>query len=127
MANWAIVIGISKYAAAQSLEACTNDALQFRKWLMKEANGGNVLPENILLSLAPVRSTDIPNDLKYNDAKSDDIIAIIHELIEKSGGEGDRLFFYYSGHGLSNRENFIEEDAMIGSDCTAQFPNRTLY
>jgi hypothetical protein len=58
LANWAILIGISKYTAAQSLEAYTNDALQFRKWLMKEANGDNVPPENILLSLAPVTPTD---------------------------------------------------------------------
>jgi Caspase domain len=125
MADWALAIGVSKYLAAPSLSACINDVVEFRKWLISPKEG-NVPETNIILSLSPTNPSDVPNGLQYGDARSDDMIIAIDELIRRSGGQGERLFFYYSGHGLSNEENFIEEDAMIGSDCSAQFPDKAL-
>lgn len=125
MADWAVVIGISDYTVLPKLDACTNDALRFRSWLV-DPKGGNVDPNNILLALAPPRSFTMPSGILSYDARADDIIAVIDDLVTKSGGTGDRLFFYYSGHGLSNREYFVNNDTMVGSDCTAQYPTRTL-
>jgi Caspase domain len=82
--------------------------------------------KNILLSLAPIVLTDIPNEFQHKGAKSDEIIDIIHELIKKSHREWRLAISYCSGHGLGVRENNIEYDAMIGAICNADHPNKTL-
>jgi Caspase domain len=126
MANWAIVIGIDKYwTPSACLSGAVRDALRMREWLL-EADGGGVPPANHLLLLSPKGPDEIPDGIEYDPGTHDTIITHINRLLKESGGEGDRLFFHYSGHGLSNRQFFRHEDALVPEDFTDEFTDRSL-
>ncbi len=117
MANWAVVIGINKYRSEQmSLRGAVRDALTMREWLIDPA-GGKVPEANVLTALSPRDGEDV-RGVEARGASRDDITDLILELIERSGGVGDRLFVYYAGHGLTARVNFSDENALLASDFT---------
>ena len=126
MANWAIVIGVNKYWTPKAcLSAAVPDALLMREWLL-DKNGGAVPPHNLFLLLAPNKADEVPAGLDYLDATQDMISTVIDGVVKRSGGTGERLFFHYSGHGLSAWINFSEQDALVPTDFTPQFTNRSL-
>lgn len=130
MANWAIVIGINKYDWKTSawLKGAINDALEVTKWLL-DATGGNVPSNNLYLLLSASDEDVIPKDLGVYiySARKEDIVNVIVDLVRsvnKSVENGDRLFFYFAGHGLGAA--FGKDQALIPSDFIHADPTRSI-
>ncbi len=119
--NWALVIGVNEYSLPQyRLNGAVNDAMEVRKWLLSQ-EGGKVPPENLFLLLSDDVDVHVPPHTEQ--ATTQKIIDAARKLIVKSGGHGDRLFFYFAGHGLSNYE-YGEQEAICPSDFD---PTRTNF
>jgi hypothetical protein len=115
--NWALVIGIDKYWSEQAmLHGAVRDALRMRDWLLDGAGGG-VPAEHLVLVLGP-RDDDRP-DLTFVDATKDKIMIAMSDLLSMSGGKGERLFFFYAGHGLTARVDNRDENALVACDFNA--------
>ena len=115
--NWALVVGIDKYWSDQAtLRGGVRDALQMREWLLDGAGGG-VPAEHLVLVLAP-RDDDHP-DPPFVEATKDKIMIAINDLLTLSGGKGERLYFFYAGHGLTARVDNRDENALVASDFNA--------
>ncbi len=117
MPNWAIVIGIDQYWVPQAcLRGAVRDALKMREWLVN-VDGGAVPNRNLFLLLGPApNSPQPPAGVQALPATQDKLIEAIELLLNRSGGRGERFFFYYSGHGLSSRIDFSQEDGIIPTD-----------
>ena len=89
---YAIIMGISSYPGIYPpLKYADKDALLFRDFL-RTPSGGNTKPENILLLL---------ND----SAKAADFnVRALGWLKGKNLKKGDRLYLYFSGHGVAMNE-----------------------
>src|SRR3954454_13979501 len=117
MASWAVVIGINRYWLPQAcLDGAVKDALDMRKWLL-DPNGGNVAKENLTLLLAP-REGEEPRNVRWADATKDNIVQGIADLVQRSGGQGERLYFFYAGHGITARVANSDETTIVGTDFT---------
>jgi Caspase domain len=115
--NWALVIGIDKYWSDEAaLQGGVSDALRMREWLLDGAGGG-VPAEHLVLVLAP-RDDDPPN-VPFVEATKDKIMIAINDLLSMSGGKGERLYFFYAGHGLTARVDNRDENALVASDFNA--------
>jgi hypothetical protein len=115
--NWALVIGIDKYWSDEAtLQGGVRDALRVREWLLDGAGGG-VPAEHLVLALAP-RDDDRP-DLEFVEATKDKLMIAINDLLSMSGGKGERLYFFYGGHGLTARVDNRDESALVASDFNA--------
>ena len=115
--NWALVIGIDKYWSDEAtLQGGVRDALKMREWLLDGAGGG-VPAEHLVLVLGP-REGDKP-DLDFVDATKDTIMIAINDLLSMSGGKGERLYFFYGGHGLTARVDNRDESALVAADFNA--------
>jgi hypothetical protein len=115
--NWALVIGIDRYWSDDAtLHGGVRDALRMREWLLDGAGGG-VPAEHLVLVLAP-RDDDKPN-LEFVEATKDKIMIAINDLLSMSGGKGERLYFFYGGHGLTARVDNRDENALVASDFNA--------
>ncbi|MBV9282901.1 MAG: caspase family protein, partial [Chloroflexi bacterium] len=126
MANWAIVIGIDQYWKHHAcLKGAVRDALRMREWL-NDVDGGGVPKYNLSLLLSPSPSSDVPPGLQYLDATRGRIIEAIDRLVKQSGGKGERLFFHYSGHGLTSRFNFHDENAIVPGDFNELLTDNSL-
>lgn len=126
MANWAIVIGIDQYAIADAtLRGAVRDALRMREWLL-DPLGGDVPEENLALVLGPADGAS-PLDPALGAAAPDRNSATkaVADLIARSGGAGERLYFYYSGHGIAARTGFSDEDAVLFSDFEWLLPDNS--
>ncbi|MBN1461012.1 MAG: caspase family protein [Armatimonadetes bacterium] len=127
MANWAIVIGIDRYwRPERHLKGAVSDALKVREWLT-DVNGGAVPSRNLTLLVSPTSNgSQIPPGVTTLDATRDNIVAAIAKLLQISNGQGDRFFFYYSGHGLNCRRDFANENAIVPSDFTDLHTDKAL-
>ena len=117
MANWALVIGIDRYwSEGAHLHGAVRDALAVREWLLDPA-GGDVPPENLVLVLEPREDSD-PLDPSLNalGGTKSNIVVAISNLIALSGGQGDRLYFFFAGHGLTARVANRDESALMATD-----------
>jgi len=115
--NWALVVGIDKYWSDEAtLHGGVRDALKMREWLLDGAGGG-VPAEHLVLVLAP-RDDDRP-DVPFVEATKDKIMIAINDLLSMSGGKGERLYFFYAGHGLTARVDNRDENALVASDFNA--------
>jgi uncharacterized caspase-like protein len=126
VANWAIVIGIDRYAIQDAtLGGAVRDALAMREWLL-DPLGGDVPEDNLALVLGP-RPDAPPLDPALNAAAPEHNSATkaVADLIQRSGGTGERLYLYYSGHGISARTDFSDEDAMLFSDFEWVLPTNS--
>ena len=85
-------------------------------WLLDPA-GGNVPEKQLLLLLSP-RDGVVP-DVKSIEATKDNINLAINDLMLISKGEGERLYFYFSGHGLTARVANRDENALVTSGFNA--------
>ena len=116
MDNWAVVIGIDRYWSKEvSLKGAVRDAEKVCEWLLSP-DGGAVPESNLVFLASPLRGRKRPAGSV--EANKDNITEGIAKLIRKSGGKGDRLFFYYAGHGLTAREDFSDKQALVASDFT---------
>jgi uncharacterized caspase-like protein len=115
MANWAIVIGIDRYWTDRAcLKGAVADALRMREWLLDPA-GGNVPEENMALILSPLAGEE-PAGLDAVDGTYTQIITAVDNLLRRAKGKGDRLYFFYAGHGLTARVNQRDENALVAND-----------
>ena len=128
MANWAVVVGIDRYwSEGAHLRGAVRDALAVREWLLDPA-GGNVPAENLQLVLAPgpnsppldPKLAQLPIGTKAN------ITVAINNLIQQSGGSGERLFFFFAGHGLTARVSNRDESALLATDFTTVTPDQSI-
>jgi hypothetical protein len=87
-----------------------------REWLLDGAGGG-VPAEHMVLVLGP-RDDERP-DLSFVDATKDKIMITINDLLSMSSGKGERLYFFYAGHGLTARVDNRDENALVASDFNA--------
>jgi hypothetical protein len=60
------------------------------------------------------------------DADHGSLITIINEVVRMSGGSGERLFFYFAGHGLTAKKDFQDDDALLTSDFTTAITTNSL-
>lgn len=131
MAHWAIVIGINDYWNPNAnLRGAVPDAVELVRWLL-DKKGGDVPAKNLFLLTRPTppRLPDgvtLPPLITRRDATKDDLIEVIDKLIEKSEGQGERLFFCFSGHGLINHQNFTDEQALVMADFSPRRPDNAI-
>lgn len=115
MARFAIVIGIDSYKnASWNLTGAVNDAIRFAEWALGR---GGVERENLrlLLSAKQARPTPVP----YDPADRATIKQAIIDFQKGAGAGGERLYFYYGGHGLSApgaAQGAFQEPVLIPSD-----------
>lgn len=117
MANWAIVIGIDQYRKPEfCLRGAVRDALAMTEWL-RSVKGGAVPTPNLFLCLG--RGSNSPPDpagITSLNATRVQIIRVIERLRKRIGDTDERLFFYYSGHGLSVTTDYHTEQAILPED-----------
>jgi|GEM_PF-387664 len=122
--NWAIVIGINEYWNPRAnLYGAVSDAMAMVEWLTSE-KGGNVPARQLFLlthPFPPPSDKPLPPLMNKRDATKGDLIETINQLIDKSEGQGERLFFYFSGHGLFN-----EEQALVMADFSTSRPDNAI-
>jgi hypothetical protein len=107
----AIVIGIDEYGSdAMRLDAAVSDALSFRDWVIAE-DGGGVPAENVRLLLA--RHPDDPEFDGADRATKDDVVTAINDVILSAPDGAERLYFYFSGHGITARVANRDESALL--------------
>ena len=124
MANWAVVIGIDRYWTPNAcLKGAVHDALSMRDWLLDPA-GGNVPPENLTLVLAPKDAA--PQGTDAAEATTSGIVNAIGSMLKQSGNQGERLYFFYAGHGLTARANQRDENALVCADFTDTMTTNSL-
>ncbi|HEX8139497.1 MAG TPA: caspase family protein [Pyrinomonadaceae bacterium] len=124
--NRAIVIGIDKYEVKDwRLKGAVRDALEVRNWLLRP-DGGNVREQEMFLLLSPLDTSSIPSGLTYYPADSSTIVEAIDRVVKESGGEAERFYFYFAGHGLTHRYANRYEEALAASDFTALHTDQSL-
>lgn len=123
--NWAVVIGIDSYWTERAcLKGAVSDALRMREWLLDE-KGGNVPETNLALILSPTAGNK-PAGVEAVEATNAAIVSSIADLLKRSTGEGERLYFFYAGHGLTARVNQRDENALVCSDFTEVLTTNSL-
>jgi caspase domain-containing protein len=123
--NWAVVIGIDSYWTEHAcLKGAVSDALRMREWLLDE-KGGNVPEANLALILSPTAGNK-PAGVEAVEATNAAIVSSIADLLKRSKGEGERLYFFYAGHGLTARVNQRDENALVCSDFTEVLTTNSL-
>jgi hypothetical protein len=129
VASWAIVIGVNEYwNPAVNLHGAVEDALKMSSWLTSQ-EGGNVPPQNLYLLTRPTpppSATPLHPRIVKRDATYDSVVESGIDLVNKSGGKGERLFFYFSGHGLINRRNFTDESVIALADFSNVHPENSV-
>lgn len=116
--DYALVVGINKYADEGFLEALNgpkNDARHFVDWLESPA-GGNVPEGNVTPYLL------VSDDLGETP-KSGDIVETIKRLLALSpGGEvriGRRLYIFFAGHGVGPD---LDDAGLLTAEATEDAP-----
>jgi hypothetical protein len=119
VANWGLVVGIDRYwSETASLKGAVRDALSMRDWLLDPA-GGNVPKDNLFPVLACTKDSPDPDDsVPWEQGTKANITLAVNNLVQLSGGKGERLFFYYAGHGLTTRVSNRDESALLATDFT---------
>jgi len=118
LARHALIIGIGDYPDEDwNLPAAVPDAIRFKDWVVTH---GGVEPANVrlLLSPWPENLTDYPKA----EADRRSIITAIQQFQTGAGQGGERLYFYYAGHGVSApgvTTGGIQEPVIIPADVTS--------
>jgi hypothetical protein len=110
--SWAIVIGIDHYGDEKMwLSGAVADAVRFRDWVVSE-DGGKVSHSNLRLLLG--RHPDDPNRSKDDVVPTkDNIVTAINDVITANPDGAERLYFYFSGHGITARVANRDEGALV--------------
>ena len=114
MENWAIVIGVDQYWTENAcLKGAVRDALRMREWLL-DPQGGNVPEQNLTLLLSGTAASPVPPaGAAVEPAELKLVLKSIEALLDR---HGDKLFFYYAGHGLTARTGFSNVPALLPTD-----------
>lgn len=94
--DYAFVVGIDDYPNFNSLKGARKDATAFKEWITTIAGVSNANCVEILSSIdpAPPKPTQYDIDPKLNDLMD------MARAAQLTGQEPNRLYFYFSGHGL---------------------------
>ena len=114
--DFAIIIGIDKYDEPNNdLNNAVRGALRVYEWLTTKAA---VPKDNIILLLSPKPGDLSAAGLEVSAATSQKINWAIQDELPLRSNQyvGDRFYFYYSGHGFTQRGTISTEDAIIQSD-----------
>lgn len=130
---WAIVIGVNKYwSEAANLKFAVKDALDITGWLIDE-DGGRVPPEQLFLltDLGDSEHTPdgaaLPAEITRSGATLRDLDTAMRTLTENSGGQGERLFFFYTGHGVSKEVQYsYPQESLLLSGFSADNNRETV-
>jgi len=118
MSSYAVVIGVNHYVpptkkGLKLLEGAIPDAEAIAKWLKEKAG----LPENNIRLL--ISTTGLDKIIKNHVDTA--ISEIIDEVIA-AGGDADRLYFYFAGHGMGV-ENDLDNNGLCLSNWTESMFN----
>ena len=111
MTDYAFVIGIDDYVNHRTgpqpwtLKAAVRDALAFARWVV-EPGAGRATPTTLTLLLSPRegRSLEVPEGAEVRPATWLEIRRTFREFTKLGRGtDGDRLWFYYAGHAVTQR------------------------
>lgn len=124
--DWALVIGIDKYASLPPLRSAVTDATRFAEWLSRI---GRLPDKNIILINSP---TELPK-------KDDDVSPAVRHITERLERQGvirklreespenrklgRRLYFYFSGHGFGPTSDDV---GMLMADAKEWLLSRSL-
>ncbi|AMV37875.1 caspase domain-containing protein [Planctomyces sp. SH-PL62] len=116
----AIVIGINKYDNAKHLKNPVRDACSFAAWLVERAG---VQAGDVALLIGPEAgaSAGVPVGITPQPATRADIVKTIFDFPCRAG-ERERLYFFYSGHGMAFQPwsirpgKLAEQEAIVPSD-----------
>ncbi|HWC32248.1 MAG TPA: caspase family protein, partial [Actinomycetota bacterium] len=123
--NWAVVIGVDDYGRDElSLSAAVADAESFRDWVVAE-DGGGVPEENVRVLLARRADDSAASDADRVPTK-DNIVTAINEIVTASGGTGERLYFFFAGHGITARVANRDESALVTPGFDELHPDHSL-
>jgi Caspase domain len=122
VSNWALVIGVDDYGTpGLNLSGAVRDAERFRDWVL-EQSAHPVAEENLRFLTARTDGGE-PGD---GIPTKDNVVAAINDVIARSNGAGDALFFFFSGHGLTAWVANREEGAILTPGFDAQHPEHSL-
>jgi len=126
MANWALVVGIDRYAERRlSLKGAVRDALAMAAWLtggpQPAVDPGRL---HLLLSRGEA-SPEPPPGLPHREATLEKIVWAVRDLAGKAAGPDDRLYVHISCHGLS-ATGFLGGDAILPADFKTAVPTLAL-
>ena len=123
--NWAVVIGVDDYGRDElSLSAAVADAESFRDWVVA-GDGGGVPEENVRVLLARRADNSGASDADRVPTK-DNIVTAINEIVTASGGTGERLYFFFAGHGITARVANRDESALVTPGFDELHPDHSL-
>ncbi|WP_337176043.1 caspase family protein [Paludisphaera sp.] len=152
MPSYAVVVGINEYRESGRFGPLTRpvgDAIRMMEWLLDPGNAHGVAEDDLILLLAPndddalgpiLDAMALPADRREaiarrldrlsalsnrREAEFDQINRAVREVHERAGGRGERLYFYYSGHGLSAATDALGndvEDALVPADYDPATP-----
>jgi Caspase domain len=121
--SWAIVIGIDHYRGEHpDLNSAVYDAVRFSRWLREEAG----LPQERIWRLLGRRTDGRRQRPDRVLPTKDNVVNAINEVLAQSGGEGEALYFYFSGHGLTTTYANREESALVFPGIDSDHPSQTL-
>ena len=96
--TYAIIIGLSKYKEVPSLQFAHKDAQAFEDFLLSEAGG-------------KVPRTNIETFLNENASRNNVADAI--SIMARKAKPGDRLYFFFAGHGDMEDLTQIENGLLL--------------
>jgi hypothetical protein len=129
--HYAIVIGIDGYRQIPPLKAAVEDANKFVKWLLSE-DGGGLPTTNIEPIYSPRNQSLNPDEAKPIQKEIDDALGRMG--MRMNGRIGERLYFYFAGHGIGQNEDVAmlmataaewQLNSNIGLDAYRSFFHRT--
>lgn len=101
--DYAVVIGIDRYAGLPHLKAASRDAARFTEWLLRPDGGG--LPEK---NVHFIPSILVPGDPFQSKPVLQDIEAALWRIgLLQYRRVGRRLYFYFAGHGVGPAFNEV--------------------
>jgi hypothetical protein len=118
MANYALVVGISRYpglvadGVATDLAGPDHDALAVRDWLL-DPQGGGLDPANVKLIQSAQFDPLDPDDPQPERSRVERALKWIEH--QTRDAPGDRLYLYFSGHGFSP---VFEEGALLTAEAS---------
>src|SRR5262245_62117290 len=93
--DFALVVGVNDYPGYRTLKGAIEDACDFERWLLDQAEGGGLVREHCKL----VKSSPAPVRPIHYDI--DDALTELKSAMGKKPGR--RFYLYFSGHGLARR------------------------
>jgi hypothetical protein len=131
--NAAIVIGADEYGTDDlRLFGAVHDATAFCSWAL-DPNGGNVARPNLRLLLSRRSDDAASDDARLREdaaATKDNIVTAINDVVTASelpdAEPRERLYFYFSGHGITARVANRDESALVTPGFDALHPDHSL-